>query len=133
MITVVDVKDWLKQHIECKQWYAGAMRSNKEESITVFNGNAFTNIKAIGGVKNTSYYGKGARILVNWNKNIEDTEIKALEIYEFLNNQENIQNFYIHNKRIVKIDMRDSSPVFLGVDDEGVYQYVIDIEIIIER
>lgn len=133
MITVVDVKDWLKLHIECNQWYAGAIRSNKEESITVFNGNAFTNQKAIGGIRNTSYYGKGIRVLVHWNKNIEEAENKALEIYEFLNKQENNKDFYIKDKRIIKIDMRDPGPIFLGVDDEGIYEYVIDIEIIIER
>lgn len=129
MITISDFKDWLKTKIDCPQWFAGSLRTTKEKAIVIYNGSSYTNPIAIGGLDNSTYRGKGIRILVHWNKNTKDSEIKANEVYNLLLGQ----NGTILNKRIINFNMRDPEPIFLGVDDSGIYEYVIDLEMIIER
>ncbi len=130
-MTISDFKDWLKTVItDCPNWFAGGLRTTDEKAIAVYNGNAFINPMALGGLKNSSYKGKGIRVLVHWNKSIKDTEAKAQEVYNALYGQNNMM---IANKRVIKFNMRDPEPIYLGVDNSGIYEYVIDFEIIHER
>ena len=130
MITASDFKDWLKTKIDCPTWFTGGLRVTGEKAIVIYNGKAFTNPMAIGGIKNSSYVGKGIRILVHWNKNIKESELKAQEVYNSLHGQSKEK---IQDKRIIKVNMRDPEPIYLGVDGSGIYEYVIDLELIIER
>ncbi|WP_312907217.1 phage tail terminator protein [Tissierella praeacuta] len=129
-MTISDFKDWLKTKVDCPNWFTGGLRSIDQKSIVVYNGKAFINPMAIGGIQNSSYKGKGIRILVHWNKNIKESELKAQEIYNFINGLANIK---IANKRVIQFRMRDTEPIYLGVDDSGIFEYVIDLEIIHER
>ena len=129
-MTIVDFKDWLKTKIKCPNWSAGGLRDNKENTIVIYNGSAFVNPMAIGGLKNSSYKGKGIRILVHWDKNINESEKKALRIYKTLHGLTNIK---IGRKKVIQFNMRDPEPIYLGVDDSGICEYVIDLEIIHER
>lgn len=130
MITISDFRDWLKTNIDCPNWSAGGLRSTDEKQIVIYNGRAFINPMAIGGVQNSSYRGKGIRILIHWNKNVRESELKAIEVYGYLHGLTNEQ---IAGKRAIQFNMRDPEPITLGVDDSGVYEYVIDLEIIHER
>ncbi len=129
-MTIGDFKDWLKEHIDCPNWFTGGLRTSDEKAIVIYNGKAFINPMAIGGVQNSSYKGKGVRILVHWNKNIRESELKAQEVYNVLHGLTNVD---INGKRAIQFNMRDPEPIYLGVDDSGIYEYVIDLEIIHER
>lgn len=129
MITISDFKDWLKTKIDCPNWFTGGLRTTDEKAIVIYNGQAFVNPIAIGGLKNSSYKGKGIRILVHWNKNVKESELKALEVYNVLFGQDGT----IAGKRIIKFNMRDPEPIYLSIDESGIYEYVIDLEIIHER
>lgn len=129
-MTIVDFKDWLKTKIDCPTWYTGGLRSTEEKAIVVYNGQAFINPMAIGGIQNSSYKGKGIRILVHWTKNVTESELKAQEVYKALHGLTNVE---VAGKKIVQVNMRDPEPVYLGVDDSGIFEYVIDLEIIHER
>lgn len=128
-MTISDFKDWLKTKVSCPNWFAGGLRSTNEKAIVIYNGKAFTNPMAIGGIRNSSYTGKGIRILVHWNKNVNESELKAQEVYSVLRGS----NETIANKRVIQFMMRDPEPIYLGIDSSGIYEYVIDLEIIIER
>lgn len=130
MITISDFKDWLKEKVNCPTWFTGGLRSADEKAIVIYNGKAFTNPIAIGGIKNSSYVGKGIRILIHWNKNIKESELKAQEVYNALYE---LSGEKIESKRVIKANMRDPEPIYLGVDGSGIYEYVIDLELIIER
>ena len=130
MITISDFKDWLKTKIDCPTWYTGGLRSTEEKAIVVYNGQAFINPMAIGGIQNSSYKGKGIRILVHWTKNVTESELKAQEVYKALHGLTNVE---VAGKKIVQVNMRDPEPVYLGVDNSGIFEYVIDLEIIHER
>jgi len=129
-MTISDFRDWLKTKIDCPNWFAGGLRTTDEKAIVIYNGQAFVNPMAIGGLQNSSYKGKGIRILIHWNKNVRESELKAQEVYDAINGLTNVE---IANKRVIKFNMRDPEPVYLGVDDSGIYEYVIDLEIIYER
>lgn len=129
-MTIVDFKDWLKTKIDCPTWFTGGLRDGKEKTIVIYNGRAFINPMAIGGVQNSSYKGKGIRILVHWNKNVKESELKAMEVHKALHGLTNVE---IAGKRVVQFNMRDPEPIHLGVDGSGIYEYVIDLEIIHER
>lgn len=129
MITATDFKDWIKGKIDCPNWFTGGLRTTEEKAIVIYNGNAYVNPVAIGGVQNSSYVGKGIRILVHWNKNIKESELKAQQAYLALFGQGGV----IAGKRVIQFKMRDPEPISLGVDGSGIYEYVIDLEIIIER
>lgn len=128
-MTISDFKDWLKTKVNSPNWSSGGLRENKENTIVIYNGKAYTNPMAIGGMQNSSYVGKGIRILVHWNKNVVESEQKAQEVYGALRGK----NETIANKRIIQFKKRDPEPIYLGVDDSGIYEYVIDLEIIHER
>lgn len=132
MITLSDFKDWLKKKLRMRyvNWFTGGLRDSREKAIVIYNGNAFINPMAIGGLKNSSYRGKGIRILVHWNKNAKDSELRAQKVYKAIHG---LTNETIANKRVVQFNMRDPEPIFLGVDESGIYEYVIDLEMIIER
>ena len=130
MITISDFKDWLKTKIDCPTWFTGGLRAPDEQAIVIYNGQAFINPMAIGGIQNSSYKGKGIRILVHWTKNVMESESKAQEVYKALHGLTNVE---VAGKKIVQVNMRDPEPVYLGVDDSGIFEYVIDLEIIHER
>lgn len=129
-MTISDFKDWLKEKINCPTWFTGGLRSADEKAIVIYNGKAYTNPMAIGGIKNSSYKGKGIRILIHWNKDVKESELKAQEVY---NSIDGLANVKIADKRVIQFKMRDPEPIYLGVDNSGIYEYVIDLEIIIER
>lgn len=129
MITISDFRDWLRLKVDCPNWSSGALRVTDGKAIVIYNGKAFVNPMAIGGVRNSSYVGNGVRILINWNKNIVESELKAQEVYNALFGQGGV----IAGKRVIDFRMRDPEPIFLGVDSSGIYEYVIDLEIIIGR
>ena len=129
-MTISDFRDWLKTKIDCPNWYSGGLRTADEKAIVVYNGNAFINPMAIGGLQNSSYKGKGIRILIHWNKNVKESELKAQEVYNILHGLTNVE---IAGKRVIQFNMRDPEPVYLGVDESGIFEYVIDLEIIYER
>lgn len=129
-MTISDFRDWLKTKIDCPNWSSGGLRSTDEKAIVIYNGQAFVNPMAIGGLQNSSYRGKGIRILIHWNKNVRESELKAQEVYNAINGLTNVE---VAGKRVIKFNMRDPEPIYLGVDDSGIYEYVIDLEIIYER
>ena len=129
-MTISDFRDWLKTKIDCPNWSSGGLRATDEKAIVIYNGQAFINPMAVGGLQNSSYKGKGIRILIHWNKNVRDSELKAMEVYNVLYGLTDVE---IANKRVIQFNMRDPEPVYLGVDESGIYEYVIDLEIIYER
>ena len=127
-MTIAQVKDWLKEHIDGATWATGSLRSSAEKTIVVLNGRAYTNPTAIG--QPSSYHGKGVRVLIHWNRSTIDSELKAQEVYNFLHAQ---PNPIIGGKKVYQIKMYDPEPVSLGPDPNGIYEFIVDAEFIIQR
>lgn len=124
-----EIREYLKQKIECPQWYLNKMGGTKEESITIYNSIGPAPRIAIGGLENTSYTTKAISILVHWGKDSNKAELKAQEVYNSFFGQGGV----IGNKKIIMFKMKTDSPVYVGTDSEGIIEYVIETIIYYER
>lgn len=103
--------------------YIGKLDNKKEKSIGVYQLQTSNppNI-AIGGLGNTKIFEKPVSILIHWNKNAKETELKALELYYKLLNS---RNFTINDNKVNYIQLLEPEPVDVGSDDSNVYERVI--------
>jgi hypothetical protein len=128
-MSLAEVRDWLKIQIESPAWYIGKIDGSKEQCIGLYNIQGPTPKIAVGGLANTSTAVKAVSILVHWGKNANTAEQKAQEVYNHLWGRSAV----IGGQRVVMFDMRRSEPISVGTDDLGIYEYVIDVNIIYER
>lgn len=130
MITLAQVRDWLKSEITCPNWYIGKIDGSKEKCIGLYNVRGPAPQTAVGGLGNSSYTIKTISVLVHWGQNADLAEQKAQEIYVALIGRSNIT---IGGKRVIMIQMRTSEPVSVGTDEKGIYEFVIEAHIYYER
>lgn len=125
MMTLTDVKDYLKENIQCDNWHVGKIDANKEYCIGIYPTTPPAPRIALGGVNLTSYTSKAVSILVHWGKSATPAEAKAQEIFNLLFGQ----NPTIGGTRVVLFDFRTAEPVGVGTDSNGIYEYVINFVI----
>ena len=124
-----DIREYLKTKIECPQYFLNKLGGTQEQSITIYNVPGLPPNIAIGGLENTSYSTKAISILVHWGKNSDIAELKAKEIYNAFFGQEG----FIGNKKVIMFKMKTDEPVYVGIDSEGIIEYVIETIIYYER
>ena len=123
MMTLKEVKDFLKTQVEADNWKIGTYDNSKDKTICVRNLTSNRNKLALGGLKNTSTRTKGISIVVHWNKNPDETERISQQIHEAFYGQHPL----INDKQVVLCEMRSDEPISLGTDSSGVYEYVIEL------
>ena len=128
-MTLKDIRDWLKPQVEDVQaCYSGKMDAMKNKVLGLYNRASNNDKIAIGGLNNTSTATKSITILLHWDKNYDTTEQKAKSIYDLFNGQRavigNYECFFI---------MKNDEPVGIGTDDNGIFEFVIDLNIIYKR
>ena len=122
-----DIKEWLKPQIKEATFYIGKIDNSKEKVIGLYNRASSNNKIAVGGLENTSTANKRICLLVHWNQNCDTSEKIAKSIYNlFYGKRATIAGCRCFNNR-------PSPPVPTGTDDNNVYEFTIDIEIIYER
>lgn len=124
-----EVKDWLKTKVDCPNWYVGKIDGSVDECIGIYNVEGGKPNIAIGGLNNTSYATKSISILVHWRKYATPAEQKAQEVYNVFFGNDGI----IGGKKVIQFDMRTNEPVGVGTDSNGIYEFVIEVNIIYER
>ena len=118
MMTLKDVKDWLKTQVSADVWKIGTYDVSKDKTVL-----------AVGGLQNTTTAVKGISIVVHWNKNPDETERVAQSIHAlFYGQQPKIGDY-----RVIKCDMRSDEPISVGTDTNGIYEYVIETWLTYER
>lgn len=128
MMTLADVRDWLKTQIDSPAWYIGKIDGSKEQCIGLYSIPGPAPRIAVGGLANTSTAVKAISILVHWGKNANTAELKAQEVYVALLGKKAT----IGGHRVIMFQMRQE-PVSVDTDDLGVYEYVIEVNVIYER
>ena len=152
MLRLVDIKNWLvkldvktvaeinkmsimelhsskvkelssKGSVVADHFYIGKLDNKKQKSIGVYQLQTTNPNIAVGGLKNTKCKEKTVSILIHWNNNADETEVKALELYyKFMN----ARNFYITNNILVNyIDLLVPEPIDVGTDSSNIYERVI--------
>lgn len=128
-MTLAEVRDWMQTVIDCPQWYLGSMAGKVDKCITLYNTTGPPSRIAVGGIKNTGYTIKPISILVHWGKSASAAEIKAKEVYDALFGQSAV----IGSKRVFMFHMPQLQPIGVGVDSEGIHEFVIETHIYHER
>ena len=129
MIYLTDIKDWLKTLIEADHYYVGKLDTKHDKSIGVYQRkNPAPPIKAIG--QNSSYEIKPISILIHWNKNADETERTAFELYQQLCA---VSSLVLNETQVHFIALLQSEPVDVGTDDNGIFERVIEFDIYYKR
>jgi hypothetical protein len=126
-MTLAEFRDWLKTVINCPQWYLSS-RGAADKSITLYNTTGAPGRMAVGGPQATGYAVRPVSILVHWGKSASAAEAMAQEVYDALYGRSAV----IGGRR-AWFHMPQAGPISVGVDSEGVYEFVIETHIYHER
>jgi hypothetical protein len=124
-----EVREWLKTQTNSPKWSIGKADTSVEQCIAIYGIQGPKASIAVGGLVSTSYAIKAISILIHWGKNADIAEQKAQEVFNILFGQE----AEINGHRVIQFDLRTSEPISVGTDENGIYEYVIQANIIYER
>lgn len=130
MMTLAEVRDWLKTLGVAENYYIGRLDNKKEKSLGVYNlARRGTPVTALGGA--SSYDVKGVSLLLHWNKNARETETAAHFLWNKLFGAAHID--VPGGSHIQYIQPLVPEPIAIETDENGVYEYVIEINIYYRR
>lgn len=131
MITLAEVRDWIKTFNAANNYYIGKIDNKQENSIGIYQRKTIDGPRvAIGGRLLASYDVKSISILIHWNKNANETEKRAQYLYNRLFETESV---VISGTPIKMIALLQNEPVDVGTDDNNVYERVIELDLYYER
>ena len=129
MITLADVRDYLKSFNLFSGYYVGRIDANKKNVIGVYDLRNRARHRTIG--TNTKKYDiKGVSLLIHGDTNKTSTEQLAIKLYEAL---ENDKNAVIAGRKVNIIDLQQDAPIDVDADTNKVYEYVIEVLFYVER
>ncbi|MGN1156459.1 MAG: minor capsid protein [Agathobacter sp.] len=131
MITLANIRDWIKTFGVGEHFYIGKLDNKQDKSIGVYQRESYGPAEiALGGLECTKTEKKQISILVHWNKNAKETEEKAMYLYRTFLCQNNVT---INNIHVDYIYLGVPEPVSVGTDDKGVYEYVIWLDLYYQK
>lgn len=131
MLTLADIRDYLKLNKEADNFYIGKLDNKKEKSIGVYQlkTNSLPKI-ALGGFENTKTMEISVSILIHWNANAKETEIKANDLYYKLLK---LRDFKINKTKVNYVKLLVPEPIDVGTDKSNIYERVIEATFYYER
>lgn len=123
MITLKNVLEWLKMRINGNIWRTSKGDFTYDKSITIYDRKSVSSYRSTNVRK---YKTKAITILVHWGKNPSEAEAKAYEVYNIFDSKDETE---INGISVITA-LKNDQPVFIGVDDSGVIEYVIDVDIL---
>ena len=129
MITLADVRDYLKSFNLFSGYYVGRIDANKKNVLGVYDLRNRARHETVG--LNTKRYDvKGVSLLIHGDTNKTNTENLAIKLYEAL---ESAENGKIAGRKINIIDLQQDAPIDVDADSSKVYEYVIEVLFYVER
>lgn len=133
MLRLTDIQDWIislgiaqEDHV-----YIGKLDNKQQKSIGIYGRSSSGSPDiALGGLACTSYDTRAVSLLVHWNRNKIESEETAYELFEKLRN---ISSLDIGDTHIRYLRLMVPEPQDVGTDDNGVYEYVIWLDLIYQR
>ena len=129
MLTLADVRDYLKSFNLFKGYYVGRIDANKKNVLGVYDLRNRARHKTIG-TNTNKYEVKGVSLLIHGDRNKTNTEKLAIKLYEAL---ESAENGEIAGRKINIIDLQQDAPIDVDADSSKVYEYVIEVLFYVER
>ena len=156
MVTLADVRDYLKSFNLFDGYYVGRIDASKKNVLGVYDLSPSTRHRTIG--KGTRKYDvKGVSLLIHGDTNKDRTERLAIRLYEALE-RVNLLNSYtwdeiksmpwsemlddswlntvplfMGDKKIYIIDLQQDAPIDVDTDSSKIYEYVIEVLFYVER
>lgn len=132
MIALADIRDWLKSFGLFDNYYIGRIDSKKKNSLGVYNLQDTGRREVIGGLK--VYEKKGVSLLIHGDTNKTNTERKAWDLYNAIENVSKNENILIaKEKKVFFIELLNNEPIDVNQDADSVYEYVIEMNIYFEK
>ena len=117
---LAEFRDYLKTLNVADYYSIGKIDNSKDKSLGVYADSTLRRIEAIGRQK--SYGVFQFRILLHWNKNLNETEAQARSLFSQLRYITDTDMGTLH---VQYLDLDYEEPIFVGTDSNGVYEYVI--------
>ena len=129
MLTLADVRDYLKSFNLFSGYYVGRIDANKKNVLGVYDLRNRARHKTIG-TNTNKYEVKGVSLLIHGDTNKTNTEKLAIKLYEAL---ESAENGEIAGRKVNIIDLQQDTPIDVDADSSKVYEYVIEVLFYVER
>ena len=130
MVTLANIRDWLKSFGLFDNYYIGRLDTKKKNSLGIYNLQDTGRREVIGGLK--KYEKKGVSLLIHGDTNKAKTEQKAFELYNALETIGDDKK-RIGNKKVYFVQLLNNEPVDVDQDADSVYEYVIEMNIYFEK
>ena len=130
MVTLANIRDWLKSFSLFDNYYIGRLDTKKKNSLGVYNLQDTGRREVIGGLK--KYERKGVSLLIHGDTNKAKTEQKAFELYNALETIGDDKK-RIGNKKVCFVQLLNNEPIDVDQDADSVYEYVIEMNIYFEK
>lgn len=129
-LTLNDIRDWLKTMGVAEHYYTGRLENKKDKSLGVYQrARSGPPVAALG--LNSSYDIKAVTLLIHWNRSPAETEKAALALWQALFGKAKVE--IPEGSPIQYIQPDVPEPVAVDTDENGVYEYVIDLNIYYRR
>lgn len=129
MVTLADVRDYLKSFNLFSGYFVGRIDGNKKNVLGVYDLRNRARHKTIG-AGTQKYDIKGVSLLIHGDTNKTSTEQLAIKLYEAL---QSAKNGEIAGRKINIIDLQQDAPIDVDADSNKVYEYVIEVLFYVER
>jgi hypothetical protein len=129
MVTLADVRDYLKSFNLFTGYYVGRIDADKNNVLGVYDLKNRERHKTIG-TGTQKYDVKGVSLLIHGDTNKTNTEQLAISLYEAL---DGAKNGTIAGRKVNIIDLLQDAPIDVDADSNKVYEYVIEVKFYIER
>ena len=130
MVTLANIRDWLKSFGLFDNYYIGRLDTKKKNSLGVQNLQDTCRREVRGGLK--KYEKKGVSLLIHGDTNKAKTEQKAFELYNALETIVDDKK-RIGNKKVCFVQLLNNEPIDVDQDADSVYEYVIEMNIYFEK
>lgn len=132
MLVLSDVRDWVKTLNVAENYYIGRLDAKQEKSIGVYNlARRGAPVMAIGGAEQTSYDVKSVSLLLHWNRNARETEAAAHVLWNRLLRAGRAVTPGGVTMQYIRPTVPE--PIAVDTDENGVYEYVIEMDIYYRR
>ena len=129
MITLADVRDYLKSFNLFSGYYVGRIDATKTNVLGVYDLRNRARHKTIG-TNTNKYEVKGVSLLIHGDTNKTNTEKLAISLYEAL---ESVEEGEIAGRKINIIDLQQDAPIDVDASENKIYEYVIEVLFYVER
>ena len=130
MVTLANIRDWLKSFGLFDNYYIGRIDTKKKNRFGVYNLQDTGRREVIGGLK--KYEKKGVSLLIHGDTNKAKTEQKAFELYNALETIGDDKK-RVGNKKVYFVQLLNNEPIDVDQDADSVYEYVIEMNIYFEK